>query len=549
MDAKSNTTTDDLAQLKAVLVAASAKAAAAEATLAVALAQNADDKALIAAQSLEIAKLKRQIYGPRSERASRLIEQLELELDEAAAAATEDEIAAERAAAKTTTVAAFVRKRPARQPFPAHLPRERVIVPGVTACACCGGDRLRKLGETITETLEVIPRQGKVIQHVREKMTCRDCEKISEPPAPFHVVPRGWAGPNLLAMFLFEKFGQHQPLNRQVERYGKEGVPLSLSTVADQIGAGCAALEPLLRRFERHVFAGERVHGDDTTVPVLAKGQTITGRVWVYVRDDRPFGGHAPPAAMFYYARDRGGEHPRAHLANWSGLLQADAYGGYTKLYNADRKPGLILEAACWAHARRPFFALADIEASARRKAEGKAPLPISPIALEVVRRIDALFAIERTINGMGSDERRRARQEKSAALVAELEIWMREERAKLSRGNDIAKAMDYMLKRWPSFTRFLDDGRVCLTNNAAERALRGIALGRKSWLFAGSDRGGERAAAMYSLIVSAKMNDIDPQAWLADVLARIAEHPASRLDELLPWNWKAAKVAISRAA
>ena len=535
MDAHSNDIPNDLGTLKA--------------TLAVALAQNADDKAMIAAQKLEIAKLKRQIYGPRSERASRLIEQMELELDEAAAAATEDDIAAERAAAKTTTVAAFVRKRPARQPFPAHLPRERVLVPGVTACACCGGGRLRKLGETITETLEVIPRQWKVIQHVREKMTCRDCEKISEPPAPFHVVPRGWAGPNLLAMFLFEKFGQHQPLNRQVERYAKEGVPLSLSTVADQIGAGCAALEPLLRRFERHVFAGERVHGDDTTVPVLAKGQTITGRVWVYVRDDRPFGGHAPPAAMFYYSRDRGGEHPRAHLASWSGLLQADAYGGYTKLYDADRKPGLILEAACWAHARRPFFALADIEASARRKAEGKTPLPISPIALEVVRRIDALFAIERTINNTSADERRRVRQEKSAALVADLASWMREERAKLSRSNDVAKAMDYMLKRWRSFARFLDDGRICLTNNAAERALRGIALGRKSWLFAGSDRGGMRAAAMYSLIVSAKMNDIDPQAWLADVLARIAGHPASRLDELLPWNWHAATAAINKAA
>lgn len=540
---------DDIAALKAVVATATAKAAAVEVELALARAQNADDKAMIAQQKLEIAKLKRQIYGPRSERASRLIEQLVLELDEAAAAATEDDIAAERAAAKTTTVVAFERKRPARQPFPAHLPRERVIVPGVTACACCGGDRLRKLGETVTETLDVIPRQWKVIQHVREKMTCRDCEKISEPPAPFHVVPRGWAGPNLLAMILFEKFGQHQPLNRQAERYAREGVPLSLSTVADQIGAGCAALDPLLRRLEVHVFAAERVHGDDTTVPVLAKGKTITGRCWVYVRDDRPFGGHSPPAAMFYYSRDRGGEHPRAHLANWSGLLQADAYGGYTKLYDACRSPGPILEAACWAHARRPFFALADIEASARRKAEGQTPLPISPIALEVVRRIDALFAIERTINGQTADERRRVRQEKSAPLVADLETWMREERAKLSRGNDVAKAMDYMLKRWPSFARFLDDGRVCLTNNAAERALRGIALGRKSWLFAGSDRGGARAAAMYSLIVTAKMNDIDPQAWLADVLARIAGHPASRLDELLPWNWRPAGSTISKAA
>jgi transposase len=515
-----------------------------------ALARNADDKATIAHQKLEIAKLKRQIYGPRSERTSRLIEQMELELDEAAAAAAEADIAAERAAAKTTTVVAtFERQRPARQPFPAHLPRERVVVPAPAACACCGSDRLRKLGETITETLEVIPRQWKVIQHVREKMTCRDCEKISEPPAPFHVTPRGWAGPSLLAMILFEKFGQHQPLNRQAERYAREGVPLSLSTLADQVGAGCAALEPLLRRLEAHVFAAERLHGDDTTVPVLAKGQTITGRCWVYARDDRPFGGGAPPAAMFYYSRDRAGEHPRSHLAQWSGLLQADAYGGYAQLYDADRKPGLILEAACWAHARRPFFALADIETAARRKADGKTPPVISPLALEVVRRIDALFEIERAINGASTEERRRVRQERSAPLVANLETWMREERAKLSRGNDIAKAIDYMLKRWPSFARFLDDGRICLTNNAAERALRGIALGRKSWLFAGSDRGGARAAAMYSLIVTAKMNDIDPQAWLADVLARIAGHPSHRIDELLPWNWRTATAALKQAA
>ena len=539
----------DIETLKAALAAERARAAVVEAELALARARNADDAATIAAQKLEIAKLRRQIYGPRSERTARLLIQMELELEDLEATATEDEIAAEQAASRTTNVAAFTRKRPSRQPFPAHLPRERVIVPGPTSCPCCGGDRLRKLGETVTETLEVIPRRWKVIQHVREKMTCRDCEKISEPPAPFHVTPRGWAGPNLIAMLLFEKFGQHQPLNRQSERYGREGVPLSLSTLADQVGAGCAALDPLLRRIEAHVFAAERLHGDDTTVPVLAKGKTVTGRCWVYVRDDRPFGGRAPPAAMFYYSRGRGGEHPRAHLEKWSGLLQADAYGGYTKLYDQTRKPGPILEAACWAHARRPFFALADIEASARRKAEGKAPAPVSPLALEAVRRIDALFEIERAINGCSAEERRAVRQELSRPLVDDLEAWMRKERPKLSRGSDLAKAFDYMLKRWTAFTRFLDDGRVCLSNNAAERGLRGIALGRKSWLFAGSDRGGMRAAAMYSIIVTAKMNDIDPQAWLADVLARIAEHPAHRLDELLPWNWHPATAAVSRAA
>jgi transposase len=528
-----NALPDDIEALKAALIDAQAEAAAARAQLSA-------DQALIAHLKLQIEKLNRERFGQRSERTARLIDQLELQLEELEASATEDELAAEQAAAKTTKVAAFTRKRPSRKPFPEHLPRERVIEPAPTACLCCGGARLRKLGEDVTETLEVIPRQWKVIQHVREKFTCRDCEKISQAPAPFHVIPRGWAGPSFLAMILFEKFGQHQPLNRQAERYAREGVPLSLSTLADQVGASCAVLEPLIRRIEAHVFAAERLHGDDTTVPVLAKGKTDTGRCWVYVRDDRPFAGPAPPAAMFYYSRDRAGEHPRAHLATYAGLFQADAYGGYGKIYEPDRKPGPSLEAACWAHARRPFFVMADLAENARRKAQGKTSAVISPLAFEAVRRIDALFEIERAINGQSTDQRKAIRQEQSAPLVADIEAWMREQRAKLSRGNDVAKAMDYMLKRWTAFTRFLDDGRICLSNNAAERALRGIALGRKSWLFAGSDRGGQRAAAMYSLIVTAKMNDVDPQAWLADILARIADHPANRLDELLPWSWRA---------
>ena len=484
MDSGREAFPNDIEELKAALVAArdariveAARAAYAEAELAVARAKASDDQALIAHQQLRIEKLTRQLYGPRSERTSRLLDQIELQFEELESSATEDEIVAEMAVAKTTTVAAFTRKRPARKPFPEHLPRERVIVPGPTACLCCGGGRLRKLGESITETLESIPRQWKVIQHVREKFTCRDCEKISQAPAPFHVIARGWAGPSLLALILFEKFGQHQPLNRQAERYAKEGVPLSLSTLADQVGAGCAVLDPILKRFEAHVFAADRLHGDDTTVPVLAKGKTDTGRCWVYVRDDRPFGGAAPPAAMFYYSRDRAGEHPQAHLATYAGIFQADAYGGYNKLYEPDRKPGPILEAACWAHARRPFFAMADLAENARRKAQGQTPGVISPLAMEAVRRIDALFEIERSINGQSAEQRRVLRQELSAPLVADLESWMREQRAKLSRGNDLAKAMDYMLKRWTAFTRFLDDGRICLSNNAAERALRGIAM------------------------------------------------------------------------
>src|SRR3954466_14223117 len=343
MDSARGNTADDIEALKAALLVAqerllaeASRAVLAEAELAAARAKASDDQALIAHLKLQIEKLNRDRYGPRSERTERLLDQLELTLEELESSATEDELAAEMAAAKTTKVASFTRKRPSRQPFPAHLPRQRVIVPGPTACACCGGARLSKLGEDITETLEVIPKSWKVIQHVREKFTCRDCEKISQAPAPFHVIARGWAGPSLLAMILFEKYGRHQPLNRQAERYAREGVPLSLSTLADQVGACCAVLTPLLRRVEAHVFAAERLHGDDTIVPVLAKGKTDTGRCWVYVRDDRPFAGTGPPAAMFYYSRDRAGEHPQRHLADYAGIFQADAFGGYNKLYEAD---------------------------------------------------------------------------------------------------------------------------------------------------------------------------------------------------------------------
>jgi transposase len=314
---------------------------------------------------------------------------------------------------------------------------------------------------------------------------------------------------------------------------------LSLSTLADQVGAGASALMPLFERIQAHVLAAERLHGDDTTVPVLAKGKTDVGRLWVYVRDDRPFAGPAPPAAVFYYSRDRRAEHPKTHLEGWSGILQADAYGGYGDLYAPDRQPAPVLEASCWAHGRRKVFELADVETAAIKTARGEKPRPVYPLALQAVQRIDALFAIERQINGRPPAERLAVRRAQSAPLTADLEAWMIQTRDTLARGHDLSKAMSYMLRRWPSFTRFLGDGRICLTNNAAERALRGVALGRKAWLFCGSDRGGQRAAVLYSLIVTAKMNDVDPQAWLADVLARLPAHPAQQIDELLPWNWK----------
>jgi len=418
--------------------------------------------------------------------------------------------------------------------LPAHLPRERVVIAAPAACPCCGG-RLAKLGEDVTETLEVVPRQWKVIQTVRERFSCRSCESITQPPAPFHPIARGRAGPNLLAMILEAKFGQHLPLNRQSEGYGREGAELSVSTLADWVGTCTALLAPLVTLIEAHVLAAGRLHGDDTTVPLLAKGRTVVARVWTYVRDDRPFAGPAPPAAMFRYSRDRTAEHPRRHLASYQGILQADAYAGFNDLYMAGRRPGPVTEAACWAHGRRKLFKLAEVARA--------------PLAVEAVRRIDAIFDAERAINGLPAEQRLAVRRQHIAPLVAELENWMRQTRGTLSRHADVAKAMNYMLTRWEAFTAFLHDGRICLTNNAAERALRGIALGRKSWLFAGSDRGGERAAAMYALIITAKLNDVDPRAWLADVLARIADHPASRLQELLPWNWKRDQAKDAAAA
>jgi transposase len=525
----------DLASAHAMILAERAARMEAEAVAARARAENSSTEALIAHLKLHIEKLRRELYGSRSERKARLLDQLEMQLEDLEAAATEDELAAEKAAARTQTVQPFQRKRPSKKPFPEHLPRERIVIAAPENCPCCGSQKLSKLGEDITETLEVIPRQWKVIQTVREKFSCRECEKITQPPAPFHVTPRGFAGPNLLAMILFEKFGQHQPLNRQSERYAREGIDLSVSTLADQVGACTVVLQPLHTLIEAHVLAAERLHGDDTTVPILAKGKTITGHIWTYVRDDRPFGGRAPPAALYYASRDRTQEHPARHLQNFTGILQADAYSGYNGLYDPSRAQGAITSALCWAHARRQFFELADIAANARR---GKKAPAISPVALEAVKRIDALFDIERDINGLSAEGRLRVRREKSAPLVVELESWLRDERRCLSRSASVVQPIDYMLKRWDRFAQFLDDGRICLTNNAAERALRGFALGRKSWLFAGSERGAARAAAVTTLIMTAKLNDVDPQAWLADVLASIADTPQNRLAELLPWNW-----------
>jgi transposase len=526
----------DLLALRLALAEAQAEAARVKAV-------NADLEARNALLELQNEKMRRALYGQRAERTKQLIDQMELSFEELEASAAEDELAAQ-AAARGTKVEGFVRRRPSRRPLPEHLPRERVVIPAPASCPCCGSGRLSKLGEDVTETLEVIPRQWKVIQTVRERFACRACEAVTQPPAPFHATPRGLFGPSFLAMVLFEKFGAHQPLNRQRDRYAREGVEISLSTLADQVGACAAVLKPLHRLIEAHVLAAERLHGDDTTVPVLAKTKTATARLWTYVRDDRPFAGPAPPAALFRYSRDRRGEHPQAHLASWSGILQADAYGGYNALFRRAEAP--LTRALCWAHSRRKFFELADVASQLKRR---KGPAIISPIAAEAVRRIDAIFEMERAINGRSAEERLAARNDLVRPLVDALAQWLRQEREKLARSNPVTEAIDYMLKDWAAFARFVDDGRICLSNNSAERALRGVALGRKSWLFAGSDRGGERAAFMYTLIVTAKLNDIDPQAWLADVLARIADLPQTRLADLLPWNWQPARALLAEAA
>jgi transposase len=518
---------DDKDALKAALIEARAKLSGAE--------------AMIEHLQLVIAKMKREMFGPRSERSQRLLDQLELQLEELVAAASEDAVKAEENAG--ARVDGFVRRKAARRNVPEYLPRRRIVHPAPTSCPCCGSTKLCKIGEDVTETLDVVPRQWFVTEHVREKFSCRSCETITQPPAPFHVIARGFAGPSLLAMILVDKYADHQPLNRQSDQFAREGIELSVSTMADHVGDCAAVLMPLYELIKAHVFAAERIHGDDTTVPVLAKVKTRTGRLWTYVRDDRPFGGIDPPAAVFFYSPDREGAHPERHLAGYAGILQADAYAGFNALYKPDRPGGPITEAPCWAHARRKLFELADVASKARAKTSAV----ISPIAFAAVQKFDAVFAAERSINGLSPTERLAARRQDVAPLVDDLIEWMSRERAKLSRHNDVAKAMDYMLKRMDAFTRFLDDGRICMSNNAAERSLRGVALGRRAWLFAGSDRGGERAAVMFTLIQTCRLNDVDPQAWLADVLARIADHKAADLAALLPWNWRLAR--LERAA
>jgi transposase len=462
---------------------------------------------------LIIAKLRRMVFGTSSEKVTREIEQLELKLEEL------EVRTAERAEARSSSDSPS--KRSSRQPLPEHLPREvHVHMPQADACSLCGG-ALRKLGEDVSEMLEYVPASFKVIRHIRPKLCCTKCDVILEAPAPSRPIDRGLAGPGLLAHVLVAKYADHLPLYRQSEIYAREGVDLDRSTLADWVGATSHLLSPLVDHLRRHVLAASKLHADDTPVPVLAPGmgKTKTARLWTYVRDDRAAADDTPPAVWFAYSEDRKGEHPKQHLSGFSGMLQADGYAGFHHLYEGGR----IVEAACWAHVRRKFY---DIQV-----ANGSA------IAAEAVKRIGALYDIEREVRRNPAALRGEIRQARARPLLHELHHWLNKTLAGLSRKSDTALAIRYALSRWRALSRYIDDGRIEIDNSAAERALRTVALGRKNYLFAGSDAGGERAAAIYSLLGTAKLNGIDPELYLRHVLDRIADHPVNRLQELLPWN------------
>ncbi|MGB6412579.1 MAG: IS66 family transposase [Candidatus Cybelea sp.] len=478
----------------------------------------------IEALKLDILKLRRLQFGQKSEKRACQIEQLELRLEELET--TEAQLS--EALAAQGKMAPSTRTPRTRREWPDHLAREtQVVAPHEESCPSCNGT-LKPLGEDVSETIEYVPARFKVIRCVRPKLACASCDAIVQAPVPSRPIERGIAGPGLLAHVLVGKYADHLPLYRQSEIYARVGVDLDRSLLADWVGRASELLAPLADALRRHVFAADVVHGDDTPLPVLApgRGKTKTGRLWTYVRDERPAGGQAAPAVWFAYTPDRKGEHPQRHLNDFIGILQADGYAGFSRLYDGGR----VVEAACWAHVRRKFVDLYELHQS--------------EVAKEVLDRIGALYAIEKEIRERSPVERRAVRQERSRPLLDALELYLRDMLRTLSQKSAMAKAIRYALSRWEALNRYCDDGRIEIDNNAAERALRCVALGRKNYLFAGSDAGGERAAAIYSLLGTAKLNGFNPEAYLREVLARIAEHPITRIDELLSWNLPTPEVA-----
>jgi len=478
-----------------------------------------EQQARLTAHSIEIerlklliAKLRRLQFGRSSEKLSHEIEQLELRLEELQTAQSQ--------VAPAIEPASQPREKPARRPLPEHLPRESVVLHPACSCPDCGGE-LRRLGEDVAEMLEYVPEHFKVVRQVRPKLSCARCQRIVQAAAPSRPIARGLAGPGLLAHVLVAKYADHLPLYRQTQIYARQGIELDRSTLADWVGDCSRLLAPLVEELGRYVLAADKVHADDTPVPVLepGRGKTRTGRLWTYVRDDRPAGSTDPPAVLFRYSPDRKGERARAHLKGFTGVLQADAYAGFDGLY----VDGRILEAGCWAHVRRKFY---DIDVNHP-----------SPLAAEALRRIGELYAVESEIRGRLPQERAQVRGARAGPLLQTLKDWLEQQLARVSKKSELAVAIRYALTRWVALTRYRDDGRIEIDNNTAERALRAVALGRKNYLFAGSDAGGEHAAALYSLIGTAKLNGIDPEAYMRQVLECIADHPINRVAELLPWT------------
>jgi transposase len=527
---------DDAASLRALLAERDAAIAERDAALAERDALLLNARFEIEKLKVQLAALRRERYGRSSERLAAEIGQLEMLIGDLEEDQAEREAAAEKAR-RTRGKSDKPRQPAVRRPLPEHLPRETVLHEPVLACRCGCTDpaRLTRLGEDVTEVLEKIPARLKVIRHVRPRYACRACEMVLQAPAPALPIERGRPGPSLMAHVLVSKYLDGLPLYRLSGILAREGAEIERQTLADWVGHGAWWLRPLAEAIGSYALAQGVIWTDDTPIRVLTpgRGRTRLGRFWVYAFDPRPWGGTGPPAAFYCYSPDRKGERPREHLAGYAGWLHADAYAGYNALTAAKGgKPQPITYIACMAHARRELFKVYE---STR-----------SPIAEEALRRIGELYAIEAAINGQSAEPRHAARQAQSKPLLEALHDWMLQQRRRLSAKSTLGKALQYALNRWDALARYVEDGRLSIDNNLSERLLRGIAVTRKNFLFVGSDAGGQRAAIIYTLAETAKLNGLDPEAYIAAVLDRLAHgHPMSRLDELLPWSFKAQRQAV----